>query len=61
MSDKPANSSDKHLVNTAEFAKACGVTPDTVRRNAAVNGSYFGITPVRRPNGRLAWPLPLPR
>ena len=49
---------DRQL-STREFAQLCGVQPDTVRQSLWKNGSYFGVKPERRPNGRLAWPAPV--
>jgi hypothetical protein len=30
--------------------------PDTLRVALCRNGSYYGVKPLKLPNGRLAWP-----
>lgn len=42
--------------STEEFASSHLVLPQTVRKQYSQKGSYFGIKPVKLPNGRLAWP-----
>jgi hypothetical protein len=41
---------------TEEFASSQLVLAQTVRKRLCETGSYFGITPTKLPNGRLAWP-----
>jgi hypothetical protein len=43
-------------MDTAQFAKAAGVQPASVRVRLCKTGSYFGVRPARLPNGRLHWP-----
>ena len=43
--------------STEQFASIHFVKPETVRRAYCLNGNYFGISPSKRPNGRLVWPL----
>jgi len=43
--------------NTNEFAKEYLVKPQTVLKRFSQTGSYFGVVPVKLPNGRLAWPV----
>lgn len=41
---------------TAEFAQLFKVETQTVRKQYAATGSYFGTVPLRLPNRRLLWP-----
>ncbi len=41
---------------TSALAQRLGLQPQTLRASVCRNGSYFGITPHRLPNGRLLWP-----
>ena len=43
--------------STEQFASIHIVKPETVRRSYCLKGHYFKIKPVKRPNGRLVWPL----
>lgn len=43
-------------MNTAQFARELGIQPESLRKARAKNGSYYGITPTKQPNGRLLWP-----
>lgn len=43
-------------ISTAEFAQTRLVKPETVHRRLSQTGSYFGVRPIKLPNGRLAWP-----
>lgn len=43
-------------VSTSEFARLNNVQPETVRRRFCERGSYYGIVPEKRVNGRLTWP-----
>lgn len=42
--------------DTAAFAAANGVMPQSVRARVCRFGSYFGIIPKKLANGRLMWP-----
>jgi len=42
---------------TEQFASIHLVKPETVRRAYCQFGHYFQIKPIKRPNGRLVWPL----
>jgi hypothetical protein len=55
---KQNNENSPNYVNTAQYASAFLVNPETVRSRYFLTGSYFGIVPNKLPNGRLAWPLP---
>lgn len=41
---------------TNEAAPLFGVRPNTLRVALNKKGHYFGIEPVKLPNGRLLWP-----
>ena len=43
--------------NTNEFAREYLVKPQTVLKRFSQTGSYFGVVPLKLPNGRLAWPV----
>lgn len=47
-------------LTTREYARFQGVQQSTVRERVRESGSYFGDVPVKRPNGRWAWPNPYP-
>ena len=42
---------------TEDFAAANAVKPGSVRSRYCREGSYFGVRPVKLPNGRLLWPV----
>jgi len=42
--------------STAQLASASLSTPGTVRVRYCQTGSYFGLVPLKLPNGRLLWP-----
>ena len=43
---------------TQEIAQSYHVKTQTVLKRYSETGSYFGLVPVKLPNGRLSWPLP---
>ena len=43
-------------LSTAQLANGSLSTPGTVRVRYCQTGSYFGIKPLKLPNGRLLWP-----
>jgi hypothetical protein len=43
-------------ITTEELAQQCGIKPQSVRVRLCRTGSYFGIKPLKLPNGRLMWP-----
>ncbi len=49
----PANS---YCLSTSEFAKRNLVKPQTVRKQHAATGTYFGVRPLPLPNRKLLWP-----
>lgn len=50
------NTQQDFKLDTEQFAGRQNVKPNTVRSRVCRFGSYFGITPLRLKNGRLAWP-----
>lgn len=47
---------DHYRLSTEAFAQQHLVLPQTVRKQYAANGSYFGIRPLPLPNRKLLWP-----
>jgi hypothetical protein len=43
-------------MNTATFAEALGIKPETLLKAISSKGSYFGVIPTKQANGRLVWP-----
>ena len=43
-------------ITTDDLAAQCGVKPESIRVRLCRTGSYFGVKPVKLPNGRLMWP-----
>jgi len=43
-------------LSTAQLASVTLTTPGTVRVRYCQTGSYFGLQPLKLPNGRLLWP-----
>lgn len=41
---------------TAALASKLGIQPQSIRAAICRKGSYYGVTPIRLPNGRLHWP-----
>lgn len=41
---------------TNQLAHGLTVRPQTIRKRYAQTGSYFGVKPIKLPNGRLYWP-----
>lgn len=54
MHDK--NDFPKHQLSSANFGAKHGVKGESVRSRYYKTGSYFGVIPLRAPNGRLLWP-----
>ena len=44
------------MPTTEELARRLGLRPQTLRAALCRNGHYFGLRPVKLPNGRLLWP-----
>ncbi|MDN7674213.1 monooxygenase [Burkholderia oklahomensis] len=43
-------------LTTNRLAQRLGLQPDTLRVALCRHDSYFGVKPLKLPNGRLAWP-----
>lgn len=43
-------------LSTNRLAQHLGLQPDSLRVALCRNGSYFGVKPIKMPNGRLVWP-----
>lgn len=48
--------SRSQYLNTNEFACGLLLRPQSIRKRFNQTGSYFGLKPVKLPNGRLYWP-----
>lgn len=46
----------KNKVSTDAFARAVGVSPNTIRQALCQRGHYLGVRPLKLPNRLLAWP-----
>lgn len=46
----------KKPLSTEQLADLLCLQPQSIRKRYSQKGSYFGIAPVKLPNGRLAWP-----
>lgn len=44
-------------MNTAQYARELGVSPETLRQAHSRQGHYFGAVPAKAANGRLIWPV----
>ena len=42
--------------STEDLAQSLKITPGTIRTRLCRTGSYFGLRPLKLPNGRLLWP-----
>jgi len=43
--------------STNDFASGLSLRPQSIRKRFNQTGSYFGLKPVKLPNGRLLWPV----
>ena len=41
---------------TETLADRLGIKPQSIRARVCRTGSYFGLRPLKLPNGRLLWP-----
>lgn len=46
----------RRRLTTDEFAAGLGLAAQSIRKRLCQTGSYFGIVPLKLPNGRLMWP-----
>jgi hypothetical protein len=52
----PHNTQLEYQLSTEEFGNANRVKGQTVRKRYCETGSYYGVTPLKLANRRLAWP-----
>jgi hypothetical protein len=45
-----------HANTTEVFPDGLGIKPQTIRAALCRHGHYYGIRPIKLPNGRLLWP-----
>lgn len=43
-------------LTTTDLSSALGLKPESIRSHYYRNGSYYGLQPLKAPNGRLLWP-----
>lgn len=43
-------------ISTADLARQALTKPNTIRVRLCETGSFYGIRPLKLPNGRLLWP-----
>lgn len=43
-------------LSTKKLASGLALRPQSIRKRFNQTGSYFGLKPVKLPNGRLYWP-----
>ncbi len=43
-------------LTTEELAAALSLNPQSLRKRLSQTGGYFGLRPIKLPNGRLQWP-----
>ena len=55
--EKTSNPLIASAYTTKELATTLAVQPQTLRKRFSQTGSYFGITPLKMPNGKLRWPI----
>lgn len=54
--DKPIHAHRQHLT-TKELAASLNVEPESIQKARSIHGHYCGVSPVKLPNRRLAWPI----
>lgn len=45
-----------YTLTSERFASIHGIKPESLRKRLSDQGTYFGVTPRKLPNGRLMWP-----
>lgn len=50
------SNSDARKLTTEEFAAFIQIKSQSIRKRYCQTGSYFGVRPVKLPNGKLRWP-----
>lgn len=43
------------LFTTEQLAEALSLKPQTLRKRYSMTGSYYGLRPLKLPNGKLRW------
>ena len=43
-------------MTTNELAKCLGLSTESLRQAHSKQGNYYGLIPLKLPNGRLHWP-----
>lgn len=43
-------------MNTEQLAAALHLKPQSIRWRVCKTGDYYGVRPIKLPNGRLLWP-----
>jgi hypothetical protein len=43
-------------ITTKQYAEGLNIKPESIIRRLSIHKHYFGITPQKLPNRRLAWP-----
>lgn len=43
-------------LSTEELARLVKIKPSSIRVHYCERGHYFGLVPIKLPNGRLLWP-----
>ncbi|WP_230414549.1 DNA-binding protein [Collimonas silvisoli] len=43
------------MLTTEQLAEALSLKPNTLRSRFSKTGTYFGLRPVKLPNGKLRW------
>lgn len=56
LSTPPPRQSHEFNHSTDQFACQLGIRPQTARKRYSQTGSYYGIRPLKLPNGKLRWP-----
>lgn len=56
MDQEPTQDDRRHGLSTEELARIIGGKATSIRVRLCKTGSYYGIRPLKLPNGRLLWP-----
>lgn len=46
----------ERLLTTEQLADLLTMHPQSIRKRFSQTGSYFGLRPLKLPNGKLRWP-----
>lgn len=44
------------FLTTEELASSLSMNAQSIRKRYSQTGSYFGVKPIKLPNGKLRWP-----